>query len=49
MCSAHTIKVTVTWLIPDRAIKRKLQNRIESQGRRSSGRAGGRRKVEGTL
>jgi len=32
VCGAHPIKLTVTWLVPDRAIKGKSQKRIESQG-----------------
>jgi len=40
-------QVIVTWLNPDRPIKRKSQKRIERQGRRSSGRAGGEKKSWG--
>jgi len=29
VCGAHPIKLIVTWLVPDRAIKGKSQKRIE--------------------
>jgi len=49
-CAAHTqppTKLMVTWLIPDRAIKRKSQKRIERQGRRTIVRAVGYKKSWG--
>jgi len=29
LCGAHLIKLIVTWFVPDRAIKRKFQKKIE--------------------